>query len=132
MIFGFLADGVLLLHVAFVLFVMAGALFCLRWPKMAWAHLPAAAWGTAISYAGWVCPLTPLENRLRRQAGERGYAESFLEHYVLPILYPAGLTPGAQVAMGSLALAVNVALYVWIWRRRARRRPDGPGPRTRD
>jgi hypothetical protein len=121
MIFGLLADGVLLLHLAFVLFVVAGALFCLRRPRMAWVHLPAAAWGAAISFAGWVCPLTPLENWLRWRAGEQGYRGSFLEHYVLPVLYPAGLTSKAQVAMGSLVLAANAALYLWVWRRRVRR-----------
>ncbi len=114
-----LADLVLLLHAAFVLFVALGALLVLRWPRVAWVHVPAALWGACIEFAGWICPLTPLENHWRRLAGEEGYAGGFVEHYVFPVLYPDGLTRNAQLVLGVLVLVINVAVYGWtIWRRR--------------
>lgn len=112
-----LADGVVGLHLAFVLFVVAGGLLVLRWRWLAWIHLPAAAWGALIEFAGWICPLTPLENELRRRAGEAGYAGGFVEHYLLPVLYPSGLTRGVQIALGLLVLILNLAVYGWIVRR---------------
>ena len=84
-----LADLVVILHLSFVLFVVFGGLLVLRWPRLAWVHLPAAAWGVAIEFTGGICPLTPLENWLREKAGEIGYADGFTEHYILPVLYPA-------------------------------------------
>lgn len=117
MLYRALADGVLLLHLGFVLFVALGGLLVLRWPAVAWAHLPAAAWGAWISFANWVCPLTPLENRLRARGGEAGYEGGFLEHYLLRILYPEGLTRGAQIALGVLVIAVNALVYWRVWRR---------------
>jgi hypothetical protein len=119
---GLLADAVLVLHLAFVVFVAAGGLLVLRWPKIAWVHLPAAAWGIAIEYAGWICPLTPLENDLRARAGESGYESDFIARYLLPVIYPEGLTREAQVVLGSLALLFNVAVYWAV----ARRRRAGP------
>jgi len=113
-----LADGVLALHVAFLLFVVFGGLLALRWKRVAWLHVPCALWGAWVELAGWVCPLTPLENDLRRMAGKAGYAGGFLEHYVVPLLYPPGLTRGMQVALGVAALALNVGIYVGVWRRR--------------
>ena len=115
-----LADLVLGLHAAFVLFVVVGGLLALRWRPVAWLHLPAALWGAWISVTGGVCPLTPLENRLRRQAGEAGYGEGFLEHYVAPVLYPGGLTREIQIGMGIAVVVVNGVVY-WIWWRRGRR-----------
>ncbi|HQR47999.1 MAG TPA: DUF2784 domain-containing protein [Steroidobacteraceae bacterium] len=115
-----LADLVLLLHAAFVLFVVLGALLVLRWPRVAWAHVPAALWGACIEFAGWICPLTPLENHWRRLAGEEGYAGGFVEHYVFPVLYPDGLTRNAQLVLGALVLLINVAAYGWAIRRRRR------------
>ena len=106
-----LADLVVGAHVLFVVFVVAGGLLALRWPWIAAAHLPAAAWGTLIEFRGWICPLTPLENSLRASAGQAGYQGGFIEHYLLPVLYPAGLTQGVQVVLGSLVIAVNVAVY---------------------
>lgn len=114
------ADLVVLLHGAFVLFVVLGGLLALRWPRAALVHVPAATWGVWIEWSGRICPLTPLENRLRRLGGEAGYAGGFVEHYVLPALYPEGLTREVQVALGVLALAVNVGVYVLVWRRRRR------------
>jgi hypothetical protein len=124
-LFRVLADGVVLVHLAFVAFVVAGGLLALRWPRVAWGHVPAALWGGAIELGGWVCPLTPLENALRARAGEARYAGGFVEHYLLPVLYPAGLTPNLQVVLGAGALALNAAVYAWVWRRRARGRRKG-------
>ena len=115
-----LASLVLAVHGAFVLFVVAGGLLALRWPRVAWAHLPAAAWGAGIEIAGGVCPLTPLENRLRELAGQSGYDGGFVEHYLLAWLYPDGLTHEIQIALGAAVLVVNVAIYATVWRRRRR------------
>lgn len=116
-LYGVLADLVLLLHFAFVVFVVAGALLVLRWPRVAWVHLPCAAWGAFVEFAGWICPLTPLEIRLRRLAGEAGYEGGFIENYVLPMLYPDELTRGVQVTLGLMVIVVNAAIYAWVWRR---------------
>jgi hypothetical protein len=115
------ADLVVLTHAAFVLFVLFGAALSLRWPRMAYLHVPAAAWGALIEFQGWICPLTPLENRLRQAGGERGYTGGFVEHYVLPVLYPEGLTRSHQVAFGVAVLVLNVVLYGAAWLRRRRR-----------
>jgi hypothetical protein len=118
-----LADAVLLLHLGFVLFVVAGALLVARWRALMPAHLAAAAWGAAIEAAGAVCPLTWLELRLRALAGEAGYGGDFIEHYVVALIYPAGLTRGFQVLLAACVLLLNGAVYAWLWRRRASGRP---------
>ena len=112
-----LADLVLVVHAAFVVFVMLGGVAVLRWPRLAWVHLPAAIWGAGIEFAGGICPLTPLENHWRRLAGEQGYSGGFVEHYVVAALYPEGLTRGLQVALGLAVLAVNAAVYWRVWSR---------------
>jgi len=114
-----LADAVVVVHFLFILFVVAGALLLFRWPRVAWVHLPAAAWGVVVEWAGWICPLTPLENALRREAGHTGYGGGFVERYLLPVIYPAGLTPGIQLLLGTVVLIVNVLIYAIWWRRRA-------------
>ena len=119
-----LADAVLLFHLAFVLFVVLGGPLVLRRPKLAWLHLPCAAWGVLIEFAGWICPLTPLEVFLRMRGGEAGYSGDFIGHYVTAALYPQGLTRGVQIALGSFALLLNAAVYAWIVARRRRSRPD--------
>lgn len=114
------ADSILLLHAAFVLFVVAGGLLVLRWPTLAWAHLPAVAWAAYVEFTGRVCPLTPLEVALRRHAGDAGYGGDFIEHYVVSLMYPDGLTRDAQAAFGALAVALNVLIYLAVvirWRR---------------
>ncbi|NMG72687.1 DUF2784 domain-containing protein [Parazoarcus communis] len=112
------ADAVLVLHLAFILFVLAGGLPVLRWPRVAFAHLPAAAWGIHIELSGGLCPLTPLENTLRARAGQAGYEGSFIEHYLLPVIYPDGLTRELQLALAGTVVVVNVAVYSWVlWRR---------------
>ena len=115
------ADAVLVVHLAFVLFVVLGGLLALRWPRVAWVHVPVAVYGAAIEFIGFVCPLTPLEVWLRRRGGEAGYAGGFVEHYVTAALYPSGLTREVQLVLGAAVLAVNGAVYlVWLRRRRAR------------
>ena len=108
-----LADLVVLLHLAFILFVMLGGLLVLRRRRLMWLHLPVVAWGAAIEFVGWVCPLTPLENHLRAAAGEAGYSGGFVEHYLIPLIYPEGLTRELQWLLGALVLLVNAAVY---WR----------------
>jgi hypothetical protein len=115
--FGVLADLLLLVHGAFVLFVVAGGLLVLRWPRAAWLHVPAALWGASIEFAGLTCPLTPLENAWRQAAGWRAYEGGFIEHYVTAALYPSGLTRPVQVGLGVLVLAVNAWVYRRLWRR---------------
>ena len=117
MVYRALADGVLLLHLGFVLFVTLGALLLAHWPRLMLVHLPAALWGVLIEFAGGWCPLTPLEQDLRRRGGEAGYAGGFIDHYITAALYPSGLTRGSQMALGSLLLLFNVVLY-WRWWRR--------------
>ena len=107
----------------FVLFVVLGGLLVLRWPRLAYLHLPAATWGVLIEFAGWVCPLTPLEQSLRLKAGEQGYSGSFIEHYLLPLLYPSALTRTIQVALGIIVIAVNLAIYGYLLRSRRSVRP---------
>lgn len=120
MIFRLLADAVVALHLAVVAFIVAGGFLAWRWPRLALVHLPFAVWGVAIEVGGWVCPLTPLENRLRRLGGEAGYAGGFVEHYVLPVLYP-GIGPRTALALAALVLAVNALAYLPLLARRGRR-----------
>ena len=121
-----LADGVLVLHLAFIVFVLAGGLLVLRWPRLAWVHVPAAIWGALIEFTGSVCPLTPLEVALRQQAGQSGYGGGFIEHYVAGLIYPGGLSRSIQVFLGLFVLGLNGVVYQRLWRRgRA-----GPGPET--
>lgn len=112
-VFRFAAAVVVLVHVLFVAFVVLGGLIVLRWPRVMWLHLPAAAWGVFIEYAGWICPLTPLENALRERAGLAAYSGDFIGEHVLPLLYPEPLTRTTEVWLGTLALAINAIVY---WR----------------
>ena len=116
-----MADAVLILHGLFIAWVLVGALAVARWPHLLWLHLPALGWAAWIEFSGGICPLTPLENAWRLAAGQAGYSGSFIEHYLWPLIYPDGLTPGVQWLLGALVLGLNGALYggLW-WRRRAR------------
>lgn len=118
MIYRLLADGLVALHLAFLLFVVFGGLLVARFPRVIWLHVPAALWGALIELSGWICPLTPWEQVLRRRAGQAGYTEGFIEHYLMPVIYPAGLTPSIQLALGAAVIAVNGGVYAWLWRRR--------------
>ena len=118
MIYRFLADLVVLIHFCFIVFVILGGLLAFRWPRMAWLHIPAAAWGGFIELTGRICPLTPLENRLRSAGGLTEYSQSFVEQYLIPIVYPVGLTPELQTLMGFLLICLNVSIYAYLgWRR---------------
>jgi hypothetical protein len=128
MSFHVLADLVVGLHVLFVVFVVIGGLLVLRWPAVMWLHLPAAAWGALIEFGGWICPLTPLEKSLRAQAGQVGYEGGFIEHYVIPLLYPGALTRGLQITLGVIVVAVNVVVYWNLLR--DRRLPSRSARRT--
>jgi hypothetical protein len=114
---GFLADLVVGVHLFFVLFVVFGGLLVLRWPWVAYLHIPAALWGAAIELGGWICPLTPLENWLRLQVGSAIYSGGFVEHYIIPALYPSALTRTIQVLLGLLVLGINLAIYGYLVRR---------------
>jgi hypothetical protein len=117
MLYRLLADCVVLVHVAFVAFVVLGGFLTWRWRGLAWAHVPCALWGIVIEFRGWVCPLTPLENALRARAGVEGYAGGFVEHYIIPVLYPAGLTRPTQAVLGTLVVVVNLIAYGVLVRR---------------
>jgi hypothetical protein len=117
------ADVVVVVHVVFVLFVLLGGLLVLRWPRLAWLHVPAAVWGIIVEYSDSICPLTPVENYLRERGGLGAYSGDFVEHYLLPLLYPARLTRGTQLLLGSTALVFNALIY-WrvLWTRRLKGR----------
>ena len=117
MIYGWLADLVVVAHLGFVLFVVFGGLLMLITPRALWFHLPALAWGVLIEFVGFVCPLTYLENDLRQMAGEVGYGESFVSRYLIPVLYPDALTWQLQWLLGALLVGVNVLIYAWLYRR---------------
>jgi len=120
MLYGVLADLVVTVHFAFVLFVIVGGLFVLRWQWCAWIHVPAVLWAVLIAFTGWICPLTPLENWLRVKGGAVAYPSSFIEHYILPVLYPARLTRELQITLGLLILGINLGIYGWVFRRAAK------------
>lgn len=117
-----LADAVVLLHFAFLAFVALGGLLVVyRW-RSAWLHLPAAAWGAFVEFYLHVCPLTPLENVLRARSGGESYSGDFIAHYIEPVIYPPGLTPGMQSILGLILVAANILFYAWAWRRHRARR----------
>jgi len=113
-----LADAVLVLHLAFILFVVLGGLLVLRHSRLIWLHLPMAAWGALIEFSGWICPLTPMEIRLLTLGGEKAYSGDFIAHYIVSLIYPEGLTRELQFLLGTLVLAVNAAVYFRLWQRR--------------
>jgi len=117
------ADFVLVVHLGFILFVVFGGWFVLRRPWIAWLHLPAALWGAVIEFTGWVCPLTPLENRLRAASGSAGYDGSFIEHYLIPLIYPTAMNRGLQIALGLGVILINSAFYGLLIRRRLCSKP---------
>ncbi len=121
MLYGLAAEAVVVFHFAFVLFVVLGGLLVRRWPRVAWVHLPCAVWGALIELTGLICPLTPLEKWLRDQAGLASYGGGFIAHYIVPVLYPAGLTRGVQLALAVFVVALNLAVYAGWWRSRRRK-----------
>ena len=118
MIYRLLADGVLVVHLLFAIFAGVGALLVLRWRRLVWVHIPCAIWGALIMFAGWICPLTPLENDLRRRGGQAGYEGGFIDHYIVSVLYPQGLTRGFQIGTGIAVVLVNGLVYGYLLSRR--------------
>jgi len=117
----FVADIVVLLHFAFILFVTLGGLLVFRWKALAWLHVPAVVWAALIEFTGWICPLTPLENVLRRASGSSAYSSTFIEHYLVPLIYPSGLTRTTQILLGLCVIFINATIYaVLLVRSRAR------------
>ncbi|MEO0475752.1 MAG: DUF2784 domain-containing protein [Planctomycetota bacterium] len=123
MLYRILADGVLIAHFAFIVFVMLGGLVVLRWRWTIWLHLPAVAWGIWIMTSGNVCPLTPLENDLRSKAGQAGYEGGFIEHYIVSVIYPDGLTRTMQFGFAGLVIVLNIGAYAMILYKRRRKQP---------
>ena len=115
MLYRLAADAVLLLHLAFIVFVLLGAAFAQRWRWLVVVHLPAAVWGCFVEITGRICPLTYAENYLRIKAGQSGYRDSFIEHYLLAVIYPAGLTREVQFVLAGVVVVINVAFYVWLF-----------------
>ena len=103
-----LGDAVVVLHLAFIAFAMGGGMLVIAWPRVAWLHLPAVIWAAYVEFTSTICPLTPLENALRLDAGRSGYEGGFIEHYVLPIVYPVGLTPYVQTILGVIVISAVV------------------------
>ena len=121
MVFKLLGDAVAIFHLLFVAFAVMGGLLALRWRWLPWLHLPALAWGATVEFTGWICPLTPLENSLRVAGGAAGYSGGFVDHYLLPLLYPASLDRDTQLVLGLGLLAINAVAYFFVWRRRRSR-----------
>ncbi len=122
MLYRGLADLTLVVHFAFILFVILGGFLALRWPRVAWVHIPVALYGAIIEFVGFICPLTPLEIWLRRRGGEAGYEGGFIEHYITAAIYPTGLTREIQLALGIAVLVINAMVYtIWARRRKASR-----------
>ena len=122
MSYSFLADLVVISHFAFILFVVFGGLFVFKWPKLGYLHIPAAVWGGLIEIQGWLCPLTPIENRLRQAAGTTSYKDGFIEHYLIPVIYPTELTREDQLFLGLSVLILNGIVYIWVLLRRLRKK----------
>jgi len=120
MIYSLAANGLFLLHLGFIVFVALGGLLVLRWPRVAWFHLPCAAWGAAIEFVGWICPLTPLEWWLRERAGQAGLEGGFIERYLWPLVYPGELTREMQFVLGAAVVAINLVVYAVVIGRRRR------------
>lgn len=130
MLYRLAADAVLLLHLAFIVFALLGAAFAARRRWLVLVHLPAAAWGFFVELTGRICPLTYAENFLRIKAGQSGYTDSFIEHYLLAVIYPAGLTREVQFVLAGVVIVINVAIYAWLfYPRHASRRVSDRGHR---
>ena len=117
MIFSLAADLVVLIHLAFIVFVVFGGLLLIRWRWLGMLHIPALIWALLLEFNSWVCPLTPLENRLRALAGADAYTAGFIEHYVMPVIYPPGLTPNIQLFLGGALLVINALVYIYVVKR---------------
>ena len=121
----FIADSLVVLHLTFIIFVIFGGFLTLKWRRLAFVHPLAALWGALIEFSGWICPLTPLEQKLRQGGGTAGYSTTFIEHYLLPVIYPAGLTRELQIYFGFSVVAINAVAYSLLIRRIIRERQNG-------
>jgi hypothetical protein len=126
MIYHLLADLMVVLHLAFIIFVVLGALLVAKWRWIIYFHIPSAVWGALIEFMGWICPLTPLENKFRRAAGQAGYEGGFIDHYLIPIIYPEGLTSSLQFILGAGVIVLNVVIYWFVIKRISRFRNKNP------
>jgi hypothetical protein len=115
MLYSIAADALVIVHLAFIVFVMLGGLLLLKWPRLIYLHLPAVAWGILVELQGWLCPLTPLEQHYRALAGKTGYSDGFVQHYLLPVIYPAGLTRDIQMLLALCVVAINLVIYAVIY-----------------
>jgi len=122
MFYRVLADITVIIHFLFILFVITGALLALRWKKIILLHIPAVIWGAVVEYTGWICPLTPWENRFRTLAGEAVYRGDFIGNYILPVIYPGDLTRDMQIVLGTTVIFINVLLYGTIIYRSVKRK----------
>lgn len=118
------ANLLVILHLGFIVFVAFGGLLVCKWPKIGYLHIPSVLWGAMIELSGWMCPLTPLETVLRELAGEAGYSGGFIDHYVMPLVYPEGLTRGMQIGLGIIVLSVNLCVYGWMLMIRIQRKKE--------
>ena len=116
----FLADLVVVIHFIFIIFVLFGALLEMKWLWVIWVHIPAIVWGISIEVFGWVCPLTPLEQWLRAQAGSVTYDLSFIEKYLVPIIYPSILTRELQYVLAFIVILINIVIYGYLWKVRVK------------
>lgn len=116
--YNILADVIVVIHFLFIIFVVIGGLFVIRWPKLAFVHLPAAVWGVAVEIFGWICPLTPWENHFRELAGDASYSGDFIVRYFLPVIYPEYLTKTIQYLFGGIVIFVNIVIYIFVIRKR--------------
>lgn len=114
MMYSLAADLVLILHLLFIAFALGGAMLVLKWHWLAFLQIPSAIWAALISLFGWICPLTPLEQKLRRAAGQDAYEGGFIAHYIEPVIYPEGLTPTLQILFGGVVIAINAGVYGWL------------------
>ncbi|HVN72632.1 MAG TPA: DUF2784 domain-containing protein [Desulfomonilia bacterium] len=114
LIWQILADGVVLLHLGFIIFVIFGGIFIVFQSKVLWFHIPCVIWGILVELIGFICPLTPLENYMRIHAGRSPYSGDFVIHYIEPVIYPEGLTRELQIVMGLLVILFNFFIYGWL------------------
>jgi hypothetical protein len=119
-VYNLFADAIVLAHFLFIAFVICGGLLIIRWPRIAFVHLPAALWGAAVEIFGWICPLTPLENHFRNLTGNNQYSGDFILRYLVPIIYPENLTSGIQQVLGILVIVINIIFYTIAIRKHKR------------
>jgi len=132
MLYRLAADTLVVIHLGFIIFVALGAFLLWWWPRLIWIHVPAAAWGILIELVGWTCPLTPLENHWRHLAGQAGYETGFVAEYLIPVVYPPGLTPAIQVGLGGFVLVFNGFVYAIYFARRRTRHASMGSPSLSD